>query len=51
MRVIDMIGVTPLPPAKSRRSASSDDGVKMPDGGSTRRVSPTLRLSLIQFEA
>ena len=51
VRVIDMIGVMPLPPAKSSRSASSEAGVKMPDGGSTRIVEPSVRLSQIQLEA
>ena len=51
MRVIDMIGVTPLPPAQSRRSASSEAGVKMPLGGSTRMESPTRRCSQIQLDA
>ena len=49
--MIDMIGVTPLPPAKSSRSASSEAGVKMPLGGSTRMVEPTSRWSQTQLEA
>ena len=49
--MIDMIGVMPLPPANSSRSASSEAGVKMPDGGSTLMVSPSRRLSQIQLEA
>jgi hypothetical protein len=38
--MIDMIGVIPLPPASSRRSASRSFGVKIPAGGSTFRRSP-----------
>ena len=49
--MIDITGVIPLPPANSSRSASSDAGVKMPLGGSTRIESPGLRLSTIQFDA
>ena len=40
VRVIDMTGVMPLPPASSSRSALSEAGVKMPLGGSTRIESP-----------
>ena len=51
VRVIDMIGVMPLPPANSSRSASRQAGVKIPDGGSDRMVDPSRRLSQIQLEA
>ncbi len=46
-----MTGVIPDPPAKSSRSASREAGVKIPLGGSTRRVSPGWRLSTSQLEA
>ena len=51
VRAIDMIGVMPLPPANSSRSASSEAGVKIPDGGNDRIVDPSRRLSQIQLEA
>ena len=51
VRVIDMIGVMPLPPASRSRSSSSEAGVKMPLGGSTRSVEPGRTWSQIQLEA
>ena len=51
VRRIDIIGVTPLPPARSSRSASSEAGVKIPLGGSERMVEPGRRWSQIQLEA
>ena len=49
--MIDMIGVIPLPPANSSRSASKSFGVKIPAGGSTRSRSPGPSSSQSQQEA
>ncbi len=48
---MEMIGVTPLPPAKRSRSWLRSAGVKIPLGGRTRMVSPGLRMSQIQLDA
>ena len=46
-----MTGVMPDPPAKSSRSAVQSLGVKIPEGGRTRSVSPGLSSELSQLEA
>jgi hypothetical protein len=45
-----MTGVMPLPAANSRRSSSSEAGVKMPAGTSDSSSSPAATESQIQFE-
>ena len=50
-RAIEMIGVTPLPPARSSRSGPDVAAVKMPLGGSTRSSSPARTWSQSQLEA
>ncbi|CPU07080.1 Uncharacterised protein [Mycobacteroides abscessus] len=47
---IAIIGVTPLPPASSRKSLSSCLGTKTPDGASTCMCMPAWALSQIQLD-
>jgi hypothetical protein len=48
---MEMTGVIPLPAANSRKSPSSDGGLKVPAGGSRSSTAPAVMLSSSQLEA